>query len=105
MIRRLLEILIIDCFDVYGLLDEIKGSDGNILALSSLVDKLLEEPEGLWHIERGAKPAIRKLKDVGDAAAHGRYRKTLQQSLDRHQESLEITIQQLVAIVERGMSI
>ena len=104
MVRRLIEILIIDCFDVYGSLDEIKDNDGNIFPLSRLVEKFLEEPNGLWHVERGAKPAIRKLKNICDAAAHGRYRKTLRQSLDRYKESLEIAIQQLVGIVERGGS-
>jgi hypothetical protein len=102
MVRRLIEILIIDCFDVYGLLDEIEDSDGDIVGLGRLVEKFLEEPKNLWHVERGAKPAIQRLRDVGNAAAHGRYRRTLRQSLDRYRESLEIAIQQLVGIIRRG---
>ena len=104
MLRRLLEILIIDCFDVYDVLDQVRDDDGNIFSLGKLVETFLAEPNDLWHIERGVSSVIRKLKNVGDSAAHGRYKKTLQQSLDRHKENLEIAIQQLVAIIERGMS-
>lgn len=106
MLRRLLEQLIIDCFDVYGALDQVMNDENEIFFLNDLVDKFLEEskrPNGLWHIGRSAKPVIRKLKDVGDRAAHGRYVKTQSQSLARHQVDLEIVIQELVGIIEQGM--
>lgn len=103
MVRRLIEILIIDCFQVHGLLDAVKDEEGNIFGLGKLVEEFLEEPDDLWHVERSARPVIRKLKDVGDRAAHGRYQKTYRQTLDRHKESLEVALQQLACVIESGL--
>jgi hypothetical protein len=106
MLRRLLEQLIIDCFYVYGALDQVKNDENEIFSLKDLVQKFLEEsrkPNGLWHIERSAISIIPKLKDVGNRAAHGRYLKTRRHNLDRYQEDLEIVIQELVGIIEQGM--
>lgn len=103
MLRRLIEILIVDCFDVYDALDRIKDSEGNIFGLRKLVEEFVDKSDDLWHIERGVGMVIKKLKGVGDDAAHGRYKKTLRQSLDRHKADLAIALQQIVAIIERGM--
>jgi hypothetical protein len=70
MIRRLMEILIIEVFIKKGIEDTIKDSNGNLFFLEGLIDKLLNEPSIV--ISRNTKPAYRKLKSLGDRAAHGR---------------------------------
>jgi hypothetical protein len=100
MVRRLIEILVIDCFEVHGILNGVKDAGGSIFGLSRLVDRFLQEPDDMWHVERSARPAMRKLKKIGDRAAHGRYHKTQRQSLDRYKDSLEVALQQLAGIIE-----
>jgi hypothetical protein len=71
MMRRLIEIVIIEAFEAKGLAAKIKDSDGNYLQLSDLVAKALAEPT--WSLSRNSKKALPKLRDIGHMSAHGRY--------------------------------
>lgn len=71
MMRRPLEISIIEAFEAKQVEDHIKDADGNYLQLSALVAKTLAEPK--LKLSRNAKKALPKLKDVGHMSAHGRY--------------------------------
>jgi hypothetical protein len=71
MMRRLIETLIIECFEKHGIAHKIKSNPtGDFLFLRDLIDKLLQEPA--WNLGRNAKQALAKLKNVGDQSAHSR---------------------------------
>ena len=71
MMRRLLEIAIIEAFEKKTLAAKIKGADDNYIHLSELITKALAEPS--WNLSRNARKYLPQLKDVGDMSAHGRY--------------------------------
>ena|SRR6266704_6756861 len=70
MIRRLIETLIIECFERHDIADNIKGSTGDFLYLRDLIDKTVKETA--WNLGRNTKTALPKLKDIGDKSAHSR---------------------------------
>jgi hypothetical protein len=70
MIRRLLETLIIECFEKYQISDKIKNIQDEFLYLKDLIDKTLLEKS--WNLGRNTKKALPKLKDIGDKSAHSR---------------------------------
>lgn len=94
MIRRLMEILIIEVFIKKGIENTIKDSDGNLFLLEGLIEKLLNEPKII--ISRTTKPAYKKLKTLGDRAAHGRMVITPKSKIDELKNDIfEITTELL----------
>lgn len=70
MMRRLLETLIIECFEHHKIGDRIKNKNGDFLYLRDLVSKTLAESS--WTLSRNTRTALPKLKDLGDKSAHSR---------------------------------
>ena len=70
MIRKLVEILIIELFESASKESEIKNSDGDYLMLSGLIDSVLKSPH--WNLARDTKSTLPKVKSLGDRAAHNR---------------------------------
>jgi hypothetical protein len=70
MLRRLLETLIIECFEHQRISAKIKNPSGDFVHLGELVSRTLTEPA--WNLGRNARRALPKLKDVGDKSAHSR---------------------------------
>src|SRR5229473_1931995 len=69
MMRRLIETLIIECFEEHGIAEKIKDTrTGDFLYLKELIDKALQETA--WNLGRNTKQALPKLKNVGDQSAH-----------------------------------
>ncbi|MBK6825870.1 MAG: hypothetical protein IPG86_02865 [Chitinophagaceae bacterium] len=58
--RKLLEVLIIECFERHSVDRLIKKSDGCFYYLSDLITELLKEPK--WNISRNAKQSLPKIK-------------------------------------------
>jgi hypothetical protein len=70
MMRRLVEVLIIECFEAHGIGHKIKGQSGDWLFLEELVAATLRE--GAWTLGRKARAGLGKLKSLGDQSAHSR---------------------------------
>lgn len=70
MIRRLVEVLIIECFDAHGKAAQVKNSHGDFLYLQDLITALLAE--GSWSLGRNTKAGLLRLKTIGDQSAHSR---------------------------------
>lgn len=70
MIRRLLEILIIECFEKYQIANKIQNTQGDFYYLKDLINITLAETD--WNLSRNTKKALPKLKDIGDKSAHSR---------------------------------
>ena len=71
MMRRLIEIALIEAFEAKGVAAKIKDSSGNYLQLSDLISKALAEPS--FSLSRNVKKALPALRDLGHMSAHGRY--------------------------------
>lgn len=94
MIRRLIETLIIETFEHYGIADRIMNSTGDFLQLQDLVEKTLGEPS--WNLSRGTKRALPKLKSIGDLSAHSRRFIAHRQDIEKNIDDLRVVVQELI---------
>lgn len=99
MMRRLIETLIIECFERYKIADKIKNtSTGDFLFLRDLIEKLLQEPA--WNIGKKAKQALPKLKEIGDQSAHSRRYNAHRQDIEKIADDFRIVCQELIYLAE-----
>lgn len=96
MIRRLLETLIIECYESHKIEDHIKDSSGNYLFLKDLVNKALAEKS--WTLGRTARSVLPKLKDLGDKSAHNRRYNAHREDLDKVLKDLRDVVQELLVL-------
>ena len=80
MIRRLVEVLIIEAFEEHKLGDKIKDPHGNYVHLDDLINATLSELS--WTLGRNTKTGLPKLKTMGDQSAHGRRYNARRQYVD-----------------------
>ena len=103
MVRRLLEMLIIECFEQYNISERIKDekSNGKYVGLDRLIDTFLNETS--WYIPRNMRkylPKLKGLKALGDSSAHDRYFTAKRNHLEQQSEAINFTIQGLVQIAK-----
>jgi len=94
MMRRLIEISIIEAFEANGVESKIKDAAGNYLQLSDLISRALGEPS--LRLSRNAKKALPKLKDIGHMSAHGRYFTAQQADLDEVQPGCRVVVEEFL---------
>lgn len=82
MMRRLLETLIIECFEAHNIANKIKNSSTNdFFYLSDLISKILKEPT--WNLGRNTKKALPSFKAIGDQSAHSRRYNAHREDIDK----------------------
>ncbi|PLX43434.1 MAG: hypothetical protein C0609_08305, partial [Deltaproteobacteria bacterium] len=88
MIRRLVEVLIIEAFEANGDGDKIKDSDDNYLMLDALASKALATYSS--KLGRVTKAALnkKKFKELGDQSAHSWKYNAHRQDIDDVKTSL-----------------
>ena len=96
--RKLIEILIIECFERHGVDNLIKNSDGNFYFLSDLITEFLKEPN--WNITRNAKRSLPKIKNIGDKSAHNRRYIARKNDLDGIKEDVRTVIEELIHLID-----
>lgn len=94
MMRRLLEISIIEAFEAKNLSAKIKASDGNYLQLSDLVAAALAETS--WTLSRNSKKYLPLLRDIGHQSAHGRYYHARREDIDRIHQGCRVVIEEFL---------
>ncbi len=94
MIRRLIETLIIECFEDHKIADHIKSASGDFLYLGDLVQKFVDEPG--WNVGRNTQRALRKLKNIGDQSAHSRRFTARRWDIDKVVDDLRVAAEELV---------
>ena len=81
MMRRLLETLIIECFEAHCIAANAKNSSGDFHMLGELVKRTLSE--SAWNLGRNTRRALPKLKAIGDQSAHGRRYNAHREDIDK----------------------
>lgn len=94
MMRRLIEVSIIEAFEHKGVAQKIKGGDGNYLHLSDLIARALAEPS--LPLSRNAKKQLPQLRDVGHMSAHGRYFLARKEDLEKIQPGCRVVIEEFL---------
>ncbi len=99
MVRRLIEILIIDCFEQHNIASKITNPNSDdYYGLGELIGLFLNETT--WHIPRSVKthlPKLKYLKEIGDSSAHSRHLATRKQ-IDDLSSAIAYAFQGLVEI-------
>lgn len=98
LMRRIIETLIIECYEKNGNSDYIKDSHGNYFMLSGLVEKALSQ-DGL-SLGREAKKALKEIKALGDRSAHNRRYNARVEDLAKIRDGLRIVVEELINIAE-----
>jgi hypothetical protein len=94
MLRRLIETLIIECFEHNHLQHKIKNANGDYVGLADLIGCLLAE--GTWHLGRNTKNCLPHLKGLGDQSAHSRRFIASKSDIDKVQYDARVAVEELV---------
>jgi hypothetical protein len=94
MIRRLVEVLIIETFDHHGAGAEITDSSGNYFFLDELTNKMLASVR--WSLGRTTKAGLKKLKTMGDQSAHSRRYNAKRMYVDDAVHDLRVVSEELL---------
>lgn len=97
MLRRLIETLIIEAFEANGLDTNIKLPGGDFMQLRGLIDQTLAEN---WNLGRSVRPALPRLKDIGDKSAHDRRYNAMRRDIDNIKGDLRIVVQALLYLAK-----
>jgi len=97
MMRRLVETLIIECFEKHGIANKIKNPvTGDFLYLGDLVDKTLQE--NAWNLGRNTKLGLPRLKSIGDQSAHSRRYNAHREDVDKVSNDFRIACEELLYV-------
>lgn len=94
MIRRLIEILIIETYDKYNIESEICDSDNNFFFLDELINRFTSASH--WKIGRNTKSGLKKLKTIGDQSAHSRRYNAKRSYIDTVAQDLRVVTEELL---------
>lgn len=98
MIRRLLETLIIECFEAHKIAKKIKNSKKDFLYLEGLITKLQDEDGKSWNLSRNCRNALPAFKKIGDQSAHSRFFTAKKPDIDKNKDGLRSIIEELLII-------
>lgn len=96
MLRRLIETLIIECYEQLNRQQEIKDNDGNYYMLKVLVAKALDV-SGL-NLGRDAQKTLRDIKELGDRSAHSRRYNAIKADLEKVQSGVRVATDELISL-------
>lgn len=94
MMRRLVEIAIIEAFEGRGIAQKIKDAAGNYHQLSDLVAATLAE--NAWTLSRNTKKDLPSLRDIGHMSAHGRYFTARKEDVEALKPACRIVVEELL---------
>lgn len=94
MIRRLIEILIIETYEHNHIAHKIKNPEGDFFFLDDLINCCLSEP--MWNLSRNTKRGLKNLKTLGDLSAHSRRYNTNRNDLDKVTQDLRVIAEEFL---------
>ena len=94
MMRRLVEVSIIEAFEGKGIAQKIKDAAGNYFQLSELVAATLGE--SAWTLSRNTKKALPSLRDIGHMSAHGRYFTARKEDVEALKPACRVVVEELL---------
>jgi hypothetical protein len=98
LMRKLIETLIIECFERYRIDGTIKGNNGDFQYLSDLIPNYLTSPK--WNASRNFNKNIKEVKKYGDLSAHNRRFQAKKSDIDSVKYELRQTIQEIVLTID-----
>ncbi len=96
--RKLLETLIIECFERFKIEEHIKNENGDYFQLSDLINNFLKETS--WTLSRNTKQAIPEIKKIADRSAHNRRFVARKGDIDGIKDDLRVVIEEIIQIID-----
>lgn len=96
MMRRLLEVMIIEAFESKGIGRKIKDGNGDYFMLGDLVPITLAESS--WTLGRTTKRALGKLKEIGDRSAHSRRYSARREYIDELVSDYRVVVEEFLCL-------
>lgn len=93
LMRRLIEMLLILAFKGIGQEDSIRGSDGNYLKLSEIVNCAIKNRQ--LDLSRNAKAYLGIFKETGDLSAHNPFHNCRKRDLELIQHKFRSLVEEL----------
>jgi hypothetical protein len=99
MMRRLVETLIIECFEHHNISHKIQNpTTGDYFYLSDLIDAALNEK--VWIFGRNTKKGLPRLKGIGDKSAHSRRFNAYRADIDNLSDDFRSVCQELLYVAK-----
>ena len=98
MVRKFVEILIIEVYEAHGKANEIKDKNGDFLMLGDLITALLKDNS--WNLQRDTKKYLPDIKSLGDRAAHNRRFMAKKPDVDRLIPGLRVIADELIHLAK-----
>lgn len=96
--RRLIETLLIECYEHLGVDGKIKSSDGNYPMLSEIIVGAVDKSH--LPLGRETKRILHEIKTVGDRSAHNRRYTAVKADLDKLQSGVRLVVDELIQLSE-----
>ena len=94
LMRRLVEMLLIQAFKAHGEEDKIRGSDTNYLQLSAIMDAAVKSPT--LDLSRNAKRHLSLFREKGDLSAHNPFYNARKKDLELVQHKFRQLVEELL---------
>lgn len=94
MIRRLVETLLIECFEAHNIKANIQDSRGDYFMMRDLVTATLNQTE--FVLSRNGKKSLPRFKDTGDKSAHSRFYTAIKSDIEPLRPDLRLLVQELL---------
>lgn len=98
MMRKLIETLIIECFERHGLDGDIKDNNGQFFFLSDLIPKFVASDK--WNVSRNLESHIKQVKKYGDLSAHNRRFLAKKSDMNDFKFEMRQVIQEIIMIID-----
>jgi Domain of unknown function (DUF4145) len=99
MMRRMVETLIIECYEAEQIADQIRDPNtGEFYMLKNLISKIVCQER--FNIGRGAKQGLGRLKEIGDYSAHSRRYNAHREDIDKVIGDFRIVCQELIYLAK-----
>ena len=98
MIRKLIETLIIECYEKNKIQDNIIGDDGNYFSLSTLIDKYTACNK--MNASKNLKESFKNIKYYGDLSVHNRKFFAGKDDIDKLKNSLRQSVQEIILNID-----
>lgn len=100
MCRRLLETLIIECYEACSRADELKDGSGHFKMFSGLLSHIERDPD--VNLSRNATRGLRNFKKLGDLSAHNRRFNAHASDIDKISHGLRVAAEELLYLANQG---
>lgn len=100
MMRKLIETLIIECFERHGIDGDIKDPNGQFFFLSDLIPRFVTSNK--WNVSRNLETNIKMVKKYGDLSAHNRRFLAKKSDMNIFKFELRQVVQEMIMIIDYG---